>query len=145
MALLNDEEQLRISKAIEAAEKHTSGEIRVCIEKTCSEDVLNRAAGYFLKLEMQHTKHRHGVLIYLATVDRKFAIIGDKGINRVVSADFWDTTKNAMLKHFKFGDMVEGIITGLQIAGGQLSQHFPNEEKNKQNELPNEVVFMNGN
>ncbi|MGZ3821494.1 MAG: TPM domain-containing protein, partial [Mucilaginibacter sp.] len=39
MAVFNEEEQQRIRRAIEEAEKHTSGQIRVCIEKTCSENV----------------------------------------------------------------------------------------------------------
>ncbi|EHQ25384.1 TPM domain-containing protein [Mucilaginibacter paludis] len=145
MALFNDDEQQRVRKAIEDVEKHTSGEVRVCIEKNCSEDVLIRAAKYFGQLGMQHTRHRHGVLIYLATVDRKFAIIGDKGINKVVPIDFWDTTKDAMQQHFKYGDLVEGILTGLKIAGEQLEKYFPYQEDGKHNQLPDDIAFMNGN
>ena len=93
MALFNDEEQARIRAAIEDSEKHTSGQIRVCVEKTCSENVLDRAAKYFHELDMHKTKLRNGVLIYVATVDRKFAIIGDAGINKAVPENFWDDTK----------------------------------------------------
>src|SRR5258706_15373306 len=101
MAVFNDEEQQRIREAIADAEKCTSGELRVWIEKTCSEDVLDRSAKYFYQLDMHKTKLRNGVLIYVAVVDRKFAIIGDAGINQVVSEDFWDSTKEDMLQHFK--------------------------------------------
>src|SRR5476651_1868582 len=125
MALFNDDEQQRIRAAIEDAEKHTSGQIRVCVEKTCSEDVLDRAAKYFHKLEMHKTKLRNGVLIYLATVDRKFAIIGDAGINKVVPDGFWDDAKEAMLAQFKFGNLVEGITTGVAMAGEHLQRFFP--------------------
>src|SRR5476651_1115622 len=120
MALFNDDEQQRIRIAIEDAEKHTSGQIRVCIEKTCSDNVLDRAAKYFHKLEMHKTKHRNGVLVYVATVDRKFAIIGDAGINKVVPDTFWDDAKHTMLEDFKFGKIVEGICTGIEMAGQQL-------------------------
>jgi uncharacterized membrane protein len=143
MALFNEDEQHRIRVAIENAEKHTSGQIRVCIEKTCNEDVLDRAAKYFHKLDMDKTKHRNGVLIYLATVDRKFAIIGDAGIDKVVPADFWDSTKEDMLEHFKLGDLVEGIVTGLQIAGEQLQKYFPHNT-NGSNELSDDIAFMDG-
>lgn len=88
MAVFNEEEQQRIRKAIEDAEHRSSGEIRVCIEKRCSENVLDRAAKYFQQLNMHKTKLRHGVLVYVATVDRKFAIIGDAGINQVVPPIF---------------------------------------------------------
>src|SRR6478735_11085004 len=120
MAVFTEEEQQRIQKAVADAERQTSGEIRVCIEKTCSDEVLDRAARYFAQLEMHKTRLRNGVLIYVATVDRKFAIIGDAGINKVVPANFWDTAKEDMLSQFKFGNLVEGIITGVTKAGEQL-------------------------
>ncbi|QXV66422.1 TPM domain-containing protein [Mucilaginibacter achroorhodeus] len=144
MAVFTDDEQQRIQKAVANAERQTSGEIRVCIEKTCSDEVLDRAAKYFAQLEMQKTRLRNGVLIYVATVDRKFAIIGDAGINKVVPVDFWDTTKEEMLSQFKFGNLVEGIITGVTKAGEQLKQYFPHQAGDK-NELSDDIAFMDGN
>ena len=143
MALFTEEEKHRIRIAIENAEKHTSGQIRVCLEKNCSENVLDRAAKYFHKLDMHKTKHRNGVLVYVATVDRKFAIIGDAGINKVVPADFWDSTKEDMLEHFKLGDLVEGIVTGLKIAGDHLQKFFPHNADDT-NELSDDIAFMDG-
>src|ERR1700712_2445206 len=143
MAIFNDDEQERIRKAIEGAEKHTSGQLRVCIEKTCSENVLDRAAKYFHQLDMHKTKLRNGVLIYLATVDRKFAIIGDAGINKVVPENFWDDTKEDMLEHFKYGNLVEGIVTGLAIAGDHLQKFFPHNPDGD-NEISDDIAFMDG-
>src|SRR5580698_9227256 len=134
MVVFNEEEQQRIRTAIEDAEKHTSGQIRVCIEKTCSENVLDRAAKYFHQLDMHKTKLRNGVLIYVAVVDRKFAVIGDAGINKVVPANFWDDTKDDMLEHFKAGNLIEGIVTGLAITGEHLQKYFPHK-KGDSNEL----------
>jgi len=143
MAVFTEEEQGQIRVAVENAEKNTSGEIRVCVEKTCSEEVLDRAAKYFYQLDMDKTKLRNGVLIYLATVDRKFAIIGDAGINQVVPETFWDDTKNAMLEQFKYGKLVEGICTGLTMAGQQLKKYFPYMDDDR-NELPDDIAFMDG-
>jgi uncharacterized membrane protein len=143
MAVFNEEEQQRIRMAVEKAETHTSGQLRVCIEKTCPESVLERAAKYFHQLDMHKTKLRNGVLIYVATVDRKFAIIGDAGINKVVPETFWDDTKEDMLKHFKYGNIVEGIVTGLEIAGTHLKKYFPHQINGK-NELPDNIAFMDG-
>ncbi|MBD1385151.1 TPM domain-containing protein [Mucilaginibacter rigui] len=144
MSVFTEDEQQRIQQAVAAAEKSTSGEIRVCMEKTCSDNPLDRAAKYFAQLEMHKTKLRNGVLIYVATVDRKFAIIGDAGINSVVPADFWDSTKEAMLSHFKYGNLVEGIVTGITQAGEQLKKYFPHLLNDK-NELPDDIAFMDGN
>ena len=143
MAVFNDDEQQRIRKAIEGAERNTSGQVRVCIEKTCNEDVLDRAAKYFHQLDMHKTKHRNGVLVYVAVVDRKFAIIGDAGINKVVPEDFWDDTKEDMLGHFKAGNLVEGIVTGLAISGEHLKKYFPHKNGGS-NELPDDIAFMDG-
>lgn len=144
MAVFTDEEQLRIQNSVTDAEKNTSGEIRVCVEKTCSDDTLDRAAKYFTQLNMQKTRLRNGVLIYVATVDRKFAIIGDAGINKVVPPDFWDSAKEEMLSHFKYGNLVEGITTGVAKAGEQLKKYFPHLLDDK-NELPDDIAFMDGN
>ena len=143
MALFNEDEQQRIRRAVELAEKATSGEIRVCVEEKCSVEALDRAAQYFKKLDMHKTSLRNGVLIYLATADRKFAIIGDVGINQVVPLNFWDATKETMLEHFKSGDLVEGIITGLSLSGRQLQQYFPSLANDK-NELSDDIAFMDG-
>jgi uncharacterized membrane protein len=141
--MFTTDEQEQVRKAIEKAEKQTSGEIRVCVEKNCSEEILDRAAKYFYQLEMDKTKLRHGVLIYLAIADRKFAIIGDAGINSVVPDHFWDSTKEAMLEHFKQGDVIEGILKGINLAGEQLKAYFP-YSPDDHNELPDDIAFMDG-
>jgi uncharacterized membrane protein len=143
MGAFSKEEQHRIRETIQAAEKATSGEIRICIEKTCSEDVLDRAANYFHKLGMDKTDLRNGVLIYLATKDHKFAIIGDAGINKVVPVNFWDSAKEQMLAHFKAGQLAEGIITGIRLAGEQLTTYFPCMDTDS-NELSDDVHFGSG-
>ena len=143
MTLFNDDEQQLIKDAIAKAEKNTSGEIRICVEKTCKDEVLDRAAKYFYQLDMDKTKLRNGVLIYLATVDRKFAIIGDAGINKMVPVDFWDTTKNEMLEQFKLGNLIEGIVTGVTRAGEKLSTFFPCAPDDI-NEIADDVAFMDG-
>lgn len=140
MAPISEQEQNRITAAIEAAEQATSGEIRICLEKKCPEDVLDRAANYFHKLGMDETALRNGVLIYIATDDHKFAIIGDAGINKVVPPNFWDSTKDAMRARFKDGDVAEGIVTGIRMAGEQLKKHFPYHDDDK-NELPDDISF----
>ena len=143
MSIFSEKEQQLIVEAVESAERYTSGEIRVCVEKTCSEPVLDRAANYFHKLGMNKTAQRNGVLIYISTQDHQFAIIGDAGINKQVPKDFWDSTKEAMLSHFKNGDMAGGICAGIKLAGEQLQTFFPYLDGDV-NELPNEISFMDG-
>src|SRR5688572_21217787 len=99
-----DQEIKKIGEAISDAELRTSGEIRLHIERYCKMDVLDRAADLFGFLKMHETAERNGVLFYIAWKDRKFAIIGDAGINAVVPPDFWDEIKADVISSLKNND-----------------------------------------
>jgi uncharacterized membrane protein len=134
------EQQARILAAVKEAELATSGEIRVHIETSVKGDVLDRAAWIFGKLGMHKTAERNGVLFYLAVSDRKFAIIGDGGINAKVPAGFWDEISLHLQKNFKESRFTEGLSEGIIMAGLQLKKHFPHQEDDV-NELPDEISF----
>jgi len=135
---LTKEEEQEIVEAIRMAEKNTSGEIRVHIEKTTSMDAYERAMEVFHQLKMDETELQNGVLIYLAVEDRHFVICGDKGINDVVQHDFWDCTRDIMVTEFKKGDFKQGLIDGITRAGEQLQKYFPWQQGDT-NELSNEI------
>ncbi len=135
---LTQAEEQEIVEAIRIAEKETSGEIRVHIEKTTSLNPFDRAKEIFHELRMDETELKNGVLIYIAVDDKKFAICGDKGINDIVENDFWDCTKEIMLSHFKSNNFKQGLIDGILRAGEKLKTHFPWTEGDT-NELSNEI------
>lgn len=135
---LTAKEEQEIVSAIRQAEKNTSGEIRVHIENSTKLDVFDRAKEVFHMLKMDNTKQQNGVLIYVAVEDRTFVIFGDEGINKVVESDFWDTTRDAILKEFKKGDFKQGLINGVLKAGKVLETYFPWHHTDT-NELPNDI------
>ena len=136
-----EEEQKQIIAAIQEAETQTSGEIKVHIEKKCaSGDALERAKEVFGLLEMYATEEKNGVLFYLAYEDRKFAVIGDKGINEKVAADFWNSTKDLLKTYFSQSKYAEGLCAGIEEAGLQLKIHFPYRSDDV-NELPDDISF----
>lgn len=134
-----EERLAAIGQAIKGAEKTTSGEIRLYIEDKCKEDVLDHAAFLFSELNMHKTELRNGVLFYLAMQDRKFAILGDGGINAKVESDFWNHIKEEMLRLFKNGEFAKGLEKGIAMAGKALSEHFP-YQKDDVNELPDDII-----
>jgi len=134
------EEKIRIEKAIVQAEEFSSGEVRVHIDNKCGEEVLESASHVFAKLKMHQTKLRNGVLFYLAVKSRKFAILGDIGINQKVPKDFWDTIKEEMKDRFLKGDYVGGLEHGILKAGLKLKDHFPYQSEDI-NELSDEITF----
>jgi len=144
MGIFTEQEQELITTAISTAEKATSGEIRIAIEKHCEGDAFERATAYFEKLGMDKTSRHNGVLIYLAHADHKFAVIGDKGINKVVPPDFWETTRVAMTAHFASANIAQGIIAGIMLAGEKLAIFFP-AQKDDINELSNEIIYVDQN
>jgi uncharacterized membrane protein len=134
------EQQDAILAAVKEAENKTSGEIRVHIETNCDEDVLDHTAWVFKKLGMHKTAERNGVLFYLAVQDRKFAVIGDAGINAMVPEGFWNDVKELLQKRFRDGKFTEGLSEGIIMAGEHLKKHFPHK-KDDVNELPDEISF----
>lgn len=134
---LTANEEQEIVEAILAAERNTSGEIRVHIEAHTL-DHYERAKEVFHLLKMDNTKQENGVLIYVAVNDKKFSICGDKGIDRVVPKDFWESTKSIIEEHFKKGAYKSGIVTGILKAGTELEHHFPWIHDDT-NELSNEI------
>lgn len=135
---LTADEEKQIIEAIRIAEKNTSGEIRVHIEKTSNIDAYERALEVFHLLKMDNTKLQNGVLIYVAVKDKTFVIFGDEGLNNVVDDDFWESTKNIMQGHFKRGHFKQGLVDGILKAGKQLETYFPWEIGDK-NELPDDI------
>ena len=136
---LSKKDEEEIIEAIRTAESHTSGEVRVHLEKTTGEmDIFDRAMEVFHMLKMDNTKHDNGVLIYVAVEDHNFVIYGDKGINDVVPDDFWESTKDAIVEKFKKGEFKQGLVNGILTAGQQLKKHFPYSDETR-DELSNEI------
>jgi len=134
------EQQEAIVRAIGEAEHATSGEIRVHLETSCKADVLDEAAWLFRKVGMHKTADRNGVLIYFAIKERRFAIIGDTGINSVVPLGFWDEIRDHMKKRFSENLFTEGLTEGIIMAGIQLKEHFPHS-KDDINEITDTISF----
>ena len=135
---LSKAEEQEIVQAIVEAEKNTSGEIRVHIEEHTEKSPLERAQEVFFELKMDETQDRNGVLFYICVSDKKFAIIGDKGINEAVESDFWDCTKDTVIANFKEGNFKKGLVEGILRAGERLKKYFPFQSDDT-NELSNEI------
>lgn len=135
---LTSKEEEEIVEAIRIAEENTSGEIRVHLEEKSDKPSIERAKEVFNFLEMYKTEARNGVLFYINVSGNQFAILGDEGIDKVVPADFWESTKNVVLKNFSEKKFKKGLIEGIIKAGEQLKHYFPYQTDDI-NELPNEI------
>jgi uncharacterized membrane protein len=135
-------EKQQIVAAIEAAEKQTSGEIRVFVESRCRYvDPLDRAAEVFTGLQMEKTDARNGVLVYVALKDRQLALFGDQGIHDKVGNEFWNEKVKGILSHFNKSNYAKGIAEVVSDIGDALTLHFPYDSDTDKNELPDDIVF----
>lgn len=136
---LTTTQEQQVIAAIRKAECTTSGEIRVHLESHCAGDAYQRAQEMFHLLKMDNTKEENGILFYIAVTDRKFAIIGDRGIHNHVGAQFWVEIKELLSLRFSNSGFHTGLIDAIQLTGARLAQYFPWDVDNI-NELPDEIT-----
>ena len=126
MAFLDQIDRDTIVKAIGEAERCTSGEIRVHVQPTIrGAEVRTVAERTFERLGMTKTALRNGVLLFIASDDHRFAILGDSAINEKVPPGFWDEIAAKMTIRFRNGEFTTGIVEAVQAAGQQLAEFFP--------------------
>lgn len=138
----SEEEKQQLVRAIQGAERQTSGEVRVFVESKCRYvNALHRAAEIFFQLKMHETDQRNATLIYVAVKDHQVAVFGDEGIHQKVGAQYWQDEVVKMLQHFKKEHLVEGICQAITDLGQALQFYFPYNSDTDKNELPDEIVF----
>ena len=139
--LLSLSEEETLTKAIKQAEEKTSGEIRVHVTETCKGDPVEECKRLFFELKMHETKHRNGILFYLALKSRTFAVWGDEGIHEKVKDEFWQSISAAAINEFKHNRLASGLEKAVTLCGEKLKLHFP-VEVNDTNELSNDISYQ---
>lgn len=134
-------DEAKVVQAIQAAERASSGEIRVSIAPFFWGSVEKVARKAFVRLGMDKTAQRNGVLIMVVPSRRRFVILGDEGIHAKVGQAFWDDLAVCLSEHFKRGDFTEGLVRGITKAGESLAVHFPSQGVADANELPDNVDY----
>jgi uncharacterized membrane protein len=131
----------KIKAAIAAAERVTSGEIRVSISPYFWGRVRGVAEKAFQRLNMAGTKDRNGILFFVVPSRKRFVVLGDEGIHAKVGQEFWDDVAAVLSAEFKKGRFQEGLLRGIALAGEKLAAHFPYDAATDRNELPDDVDF----
>lgn len=127
-------------EAIQQAEDHSTGEIRVHIDSNSEENNAKIAFEVFKSLGMDKTKERNAVLFHVNFEKKYLTIIGDKGIHEKVQQAFWNQQHDNITSAFAQGKYFEGLRDAILETGLELKKFFPINGENH-NELPNEITF----
>ena len=132
-------DEARVVAAIAAAERKTSGEVRVYVTHHDIDDALARAKFRFAKLGMEQTRDRNAVLIYFAPRSRKFAVVGDIAVHEKCGDTFWREVTATMTPLLQAGRPTEAVEAAVKKIGALLAEHFPRRPDDG-NELTNEIA-----
>jgi len=130
----------RIVQAIREAERNTSGEIRVFVQRgKLKSDPLAAAQRKFHRLGMHKTRERNAVLIFVAPRVHKFAVVGDQAIHEKCGEQFWQSVVDGMRTHFQNEKFSHALTEAINEVGKVLAAHFPRTSASA-NELPDEII-----
>lgn len=138
--LLTEQQMASLVEAIQSAEKHSTGEIRVHIDSYSGGNNAEIAFDVFKTLCQNQTAEKNAVLFHINFDEHYLTIIGDEGIHAKVHQQFWDQMHDRITASFARGNYFEGLRNAILETGQELKKHFPLSGENR-NELPNEITF----
>lgn len=137
---LTEYEMASLVEAIQSAENHSTGEIRIHIDSHSDGDNAAIAFEVFQTLCEGKTAQQNAVLFHINFEQQYLTIIGDTGIHEKVKQEFWDKLHDQTTRFFAAGKYHDGLRTAVLETGLELKRHFPISGENP-NELPNEITF----
>ena len=147
-ALFSQGDLEEIKQRIAASEKQHSGEVVFFVEGRLpilkllrGQSSKNRALEIFSLMRVWDTEHNNGVMIYLLVADRKFEIIADRGLDKVVTAAGWEQVKTKLEESFRQRKFKQGILEALNSITTYLKEAFPHTADDK-NEVGDDVRFV---
>lgn len=137
---LTDHQMASLVEAIQTAEYHSSGEIRIHIDATTEGNNAEIAFEVFKRLCKNQTAEKNAVLFHVNFEQKYLTIIGDEGIHEKVHQHFWEKMHDKITAAFSQGNFHDGLKNAVLETGLELKKYFPIAGENP-NELSNEITF----
>ncbi|AIF47238.1 TPM domain-containing protein [Dyella japonica] len=138
-----------MTTAIRQGEQEHRGEVCFAIESRLAPGaVLNglnadhRARQVFAQLHVWDTQHNSGVLFYVLMAEHRVVVLADRGVAKAVAQAEWDAIRDHMLASFSRGDWRKGCLDGIAEAHALLLKHFPGNDKDAPDELPDRPILL---
>ncbi len=139
-SFLTDQQIASLVEAIQSAEEHSTGEIRVHIDSNTENDNAKTAFKIFEKLCLDKTTEKNAVLFHVNFEQKYLTIIGDTGIHEKVQQSYWDHLHDYITAEFAKGNYYKALKSAILETGLELKKHFPVTGENP-NQLSNEITF----
>jgi len=137
---LTDQQMASLVEAIQTAEDHSTGEIRIHIDSNTEGNNAEIAFEVFRRLCKDQTVEKNAVLFHVNFEQKYLTIIGDEGIHAKVNQTFWDQMHDQITTQFSKGNFHHGLKNAVLETGLELKKYFPIKGVNP-NELSNEITF----
>jgi len=137
---LSDQQMASLVEAIQTAEDHSTGEIRIHIDSNTEGNNAEIAFEVFRRLCKDQTVEKNAVLFHVNFEQKYLTIIGDEGIHAKVNQTFWDQMHDQITTQFSKGNFHDGLKNAVLETGLELKKYFPIKGVNP-NELSNEITF----
>ena len=102
--------------------------------------VRQRALAAFVEKEVFKTRERTGIMLLVSLYERRIQVIGDSGINERVAEDAWAGIVNKIRDGIRSGDLADGMVAGIEMAGDLLEQSGVEIRPDDTNELADDVI-----
>jgi putative membrane protein len=98
-----------------------------------------KAFEHFFARNLDKTRDRTGVLLFVSLKDRRAEILADAGINSKVDPSAWNDVISDIMAGVKSGKPGDGFVAAIERCGRHLTTHFPAGPENS-NELPDALT-----
>lgn len=101
--------------------------------------VRERGVRAFYEKGLYKTRDENGILIFISIMERKVWILGDRGVDRQIPQETWQSHANEISVGIKEGRASEALCAVIGKCGHVLAEHFPRKEDDT-NELPDDLI-----
>jgi uncharacterized membrane protein len=124
---LNELDEIAIADAIQSAEQHTTGRIRVFVSgrHLRHDNIMHRAIARFKKLGLTDSGEQPGILLYLVPLDRRFAILAGHDIYEHCGNTCWTQLALKVEEFLQREQFNRAVLHAVQEFGKLLAQKFP--------------------
>jgi putative membrane protein len=102
-------------------------------------EVREAAALNFLAKDLHRTREQNGVLIYLSVFEGRVWILGDRGVDAVAPAGFWQEVVGQVTAGIRTGRRADAICVAVERVRDLLAANFP-ALPGDTNELPDVIL-----